>query len=217
VIVVVGNPILRRPASAGADPGLAGSAAIVAAAAARAGSDVELVGRTGTDPDGDAVVLALAEARIGHAALLRISAPTPVIGEPADDAPGGVAADLDAGTDQAASDPGLDEADVDLAMRYLPEIRVIVVTPEVPPGPAAVAIHAAGWTGARGIRLVPEGTSAGDLPQETIVLEAGSDPDGVFGSLVGEYAAALDRGEDASAAFRRLVGASGWEAPGGGG
>jgi hypothetical protein len=213
VIVVVGNPILLRPSTGGDEPVLVGTAATVAGAAARAGSDVQVVGRTGTDREGDAVVLALAEARIGHAALLRVPAPTPLISEPLDDAPADVAHDGAVVSEEIAADPGLEEADVDLALRYLPDVRVIVVAPEVLPGPAAVAIRAATWTGATAIRLLPEGAAAESLPDDAIVLAAGRDPDGVFGSLVGEYAAALDRGEDAAQAFRELIGRSGWEQP----
>ena len=49
-----------------------------------------------------------------------------------------------------------------------------------------------------------------DLPADATVLAAPeSDPDGAFGSLVGSYAAALDRGVDAATAFKTTITAAG--------
>src|SRR4029453_11268758 len=77
VIVVVGGPLLGRSQDGPQPAGLSGS---IAAAAATAGSTVELVGRVGEDADGEALVLALARAGVGHVALLRDPArATPVV------------------------------------------------------------------------------------------------------------------------------------------
>jgi hypothetical protein len=50
------------------------------------------------------------------------------------------------------------------------------------------------------------------VPPETTVLEAPAADDGSFGRVVGAFAAALDSGLDAEAAFGRAVERSGWEA-----
>jgi hypothetical protein len=220
VIVVVGNPVLRRPVLTTDGPGLAGTSALVAAAAAKAGGDVQVVGRVGDDPDGDSLVLALAAAGVGHVALLRVAARRTAVAEAAADDDG---IDGDPASDDAedappppATDPdtGLEAADVDLALRYLTEFRVVVVTPGVPVEATLAATRAAGWTGGAAIVLVAKGRETTDLPDGTIVLESPADDrDGVFANLVGEYAAALDRGEDAGDAFRSLVERLGWEAP----
>ncbi|MDP9482634.1 MAG: PfkB family carbohydrate kinase, partial [Chloroflexota bacterium] len=79
MIVVIGSPRLRRgspehPSEA------AGLAAGIALAAVSAGRQVQLVGRVGEDPAGEALLLALARAGIGHAATLRDAVfPTSVV------------------------------------------------------------------------------------------------------------------------------------------
>jgi hypothetical protein len=177
---------------------------------------VQLVGRAGDDADGDAVVLALADAGIGHAALLRLRVTTPVTTDPPEPGIGDALADADgdagAGPD---SDPGLDPGDVDLALRYLPDFRVLVVAPEVAPETADVADRAASWMGATSIRLVGDadmGATRGEERDGAIVLGApAADPDGAFASLVGDLAAAIDRGEDVATAFRAVITDGGWE------
>ncbi|HEY7522478.1 MAG TPA: hypothetical protein VH720_02315 [Candidatus Limnocylindrales bacterium] len=212
MIAVVGNPILRRASEPAGNPDLAGTAALAAAAAVRAGAEVQLVGRAGDDPDGDAVVLALAGAGVGHAAVLRARVRTPVI-EPVPDA--GVSDDeREPEVADTPPDPGLEPADVDLALRYLPDFRVVVVAPDVPSDVAEVADRAASWARATCIRLVWDAQPPrvpGGGPDRSIVLGAPpTDPDGVFASLVGVLAAAIDRGEDPGTAFRNVVAASGW-------
>jgi hypothetical protein len=216
VIVVVGNPVLRKPARPADDLALAGVAALTAVAAARAGSEVQLVGRTGDDPDGDALVHALASARVQHVALLRVAGrPTAVVAEDAADEEPTSAAVVPAEGSvpaPAGGGPGLEAADVDLALRYLTDFRVLVVAPDVPADAVALAVRAAGWTSATPIVLATPTAVVGNLPPEAIVLAAPpDDPDGVFAGLIGEYAAALDRGEDAGTSFRDLVGRLGWE------
>ena len=47
---------------------------------------MELIGRAGDDPAGDAMLLALARASVGHVALLRDPArPTPIVADVSDD------------------------------------------------------------------------------------------------------------------------------------
>ena len=67
MIVVVGTPAWR-PTEPAAPAGLACGIALAAAAH---GAAVELVGRTGDDPAGDALLIALAHAGVGHVARLR--------------------------------------------------------------------------------------------------------------------------------------------------
>ena len=82
VIVVVGTPAWRAAEPAGPD----GRACRVALAAAERGAAVELIGRAGDDPAGDAMLLALARAHVGHVALLRDPArPTPILAAATDD------------------------------------------------------------------------------------------------------------------------------------
>ena len=78
MIVVIGLPSFRPPAE-GRAAAASGLAAGVARAAVAAGATVQLIGKVGDDPSGDALVLALARDGIGHVALLRDAVhPTPI-------------------------------------------------------------------------------------------------------------------------------------------
>ncbi len=68
MIVVIGA-LLARETESGIVA--AGRAATVARVAASAGADVQLVGKVGEGAAGDAVLLSLAQARVGHVAVLR--------------------------------------------------------------------------------------------------------------------------------------------------
>lgn len=208
MIVVVGSPIARRT-----DRGLvaAGMAVVLARVAAASGADVQLVGRAGEDPAGDAVVLSLADDRIGHVALLRDAGRAtplaPEAPEPDDVEP---AADLD---DDRPLPAGLtlDAADLELALRYLPDYRVLVVADPLEPDALAGAAAAAGWTGAQLIVILPPGVRPSGLPAGATILEAPpSDPDGAFATVVGAYATALDRGASPAEAFATASGGAGW-------
>jgi hypothetical protein len=140
---------------------------VVAARAAAAGAEVQVVGLVPDEPAGDRLLLELAAERIGHAAVLR---------EPARD---------------------VEAADLDLALRYLPEVRVIVVVAMAPGVVAAAAEHAA-WSGAA-LVVLDRGSDGGEpapeLPEGAVVLQApASDPDGTFAGFVGAFAARLDGG-----------------------
>ena len=216
VIVVIGSPIGRI-----ADGAIAagGSASRVALAAAAAGRVVQLVGRTGDDPTAEAVVLDLARGGVGHVALLRdASRVTPLEPEPAIDLEPDQLDDLDdaaatpASPDPVASAPPLDAADVDLGLRYLTDFAVVVLAESAGPDVVRVVADAARWAEARLVLVVAASGSVPDgLPADGIVFEAPDiDPDGVFATLVGDFAAALDDGAEPEDAFRASVASDGW-------
>jgi hypothetical protein len=159
----------------------------IAGAAVAGGAAVELAGRVGGDEDGDHVVLDLARRGIGHAALLRVGGlSTPAL--------------------EGGSTTGLAAADVDLALRYLPAYRVIVVTEELDPAVLGAAIEAASWAAAQLVVIGEKVAAAADLPEGSTILQPpGDEPDGAFASLVGAYAAALDGGTDPDSAFTELA------------
>jgi pfkB family carbohydrate kinase len=211
VIAVIGTPRLR---GRGPEADVAGLAAAIAVAAAAAGSRVELIGKVGDDPPGDAVLLALARHFVGHVATLRDPArPTPVIhaveevadvngieATPSKPAPQGEPA-------APVQNPVLDAADVGLALRYLPELAVIV-TVHTTPDVVEEAVAASGWAQTAVIVVVPPGVAAPEGLPETATVVALADDDeleGGAGAAIGRYAAALDQGEPASEAYAELV------------
>jgi hypothetical protein len=206
VIVVVGNPIARAPDAGG---GLAGVPAQAAAAAARAGATVQLVGKAGEDRAGDDLMLALARAGVGHVALLRDPAhPTPIVaavdqedetGDTPPEAPSIVPTEF-------ADRPSLDAADVELALRYLPDYTTVVVAEPQPEAVVTIVVDAAVFTGAA-LLLVVDRAAGYAPPASAVVFEApDSDPDGAFATMLGELAAAIDRGTPVEAAFREVEG-----------
>jgi hypothetical protein len=210
VIVVVGNPVARAAELGG---GVAGTPGRTAVAAARAGASVQLVGKAGDDPAGDAVLLALAAAGVGHVALLRDPGrATPIATGPdeADAAEGPFSNDEPEGPEpqvvpeDPVGRPSLEPADVELALRYLADYRAIVIAEPQPDGIVAIAAEAASYTGAQ-LVLVVAADSVGPLPPAALVLEAPArDPDGAFASMLGEFAAAIDAGASGAEAFRSL-------------
>ncbi|HEY7589862.1 MAG TPA: PfkB family carbohydrate kinase [Candidatus Limnocylindrales bacterium] len=207
MIVVIGAPAWRPGASDGSP---AGTAACAAVAAARAGSRVELIGKAGEDDAGDALMLALARAGVGHVALLRDAVnATPTVTGPddRDEALLGDEAAADAPPTSTVAAPILEAADVELALRYLPEYGVIVVAEPQPAATLKVVADAASWVGAALVVVVSASAGAGsvELPPTSIVLEAPpGDPEGAFASMLGELAAAIDRGTPVEAAFDEL-------------
>lgn len=145
----------------------------VARRAAATGARVEMVGAAAPDAAGDARLLKLAAAGIGHATVVRSGA------------------------------NGLEPADLDLALHYLPDIRAIVL---VDPEPALVAPAAAesGWSGASLVVVSPRATELDtSATPGAIVLEPPPiDRDGTFAGLVAALAARLDAGEDPAKAWR---------------
>ena len=191
-----------------------GLAPAIAVAAAAAGARVELISKAGDDPAGDAALLALAAAGVGHVATLRDpSRFTPIRSQP--DEPTDPAMDAATESAEGAADdaptadlrPTLDAADVSLALRYLTDFQVLVA---VHPSSdlLAEAVSAAGWASARLVvvleseRDVPDG-----MPADALVVAAAPDDAEGVGARIGRYAAALSRGDDAAAAYRDLTAA----------
>jgi hypothetical protein len=206
MIVVIGNPIARAPDAGG---GLGGIPAGAAAAAARAGATVQLVGKAGEDRAGDDLMLALARAGVGHVALLRDPAhATPIVApvdqnDEMDDAPADAPSVIPS---DAAERPSLDAADVELALRYLPDYTTVVVAEPQPDAVVTIVVDAAAFSGAA-LLLVVDRAGASAPPASAVVFQApGPDPDGAFATMLGELAAAIDRGTPIAAAFREVEG-----------
>lgn len=211
VIVVIGSPVgwLREE-----EVVPTGTAARAALAAAAAGREVQLVGRTGDDPTADALLHSLVRGGVGHVALLRDpSRPTPLVPEPVpEDAASASPDDGTAPAPETRASPALDAADVDLGLRYLTTFSVVVMAEPASQEVVRVVADAVSWNGARLVMVVEPGTEPLDgLPADAIVFEApDDDPDGDFAALVGRFAAALDDGTDAAYAFRASIAAEGW-------
>ena len=189
MIVVIGRPGLGANDELDRPPGQ------IAFAAARAGGRVELVGSLGDDAEGDAVVVELGRAGIGHAAILR---------DPAGSTP--TSTDEETAADGARL-PRLDAGDVDLGLRYLPECRVLIVAEPLSEDALRVVVDAAAYHGAE---LIVVG-EARDVPETATVLESPAEGGTAFTELVGRYAVALDDGHAAADAWRDAVDQTGWE------
>lgn len=220
-MIVVGSPLVGVT-----EAGLraAGFAVAIARAAKAAGADVEIVGRVGEDPAGDAVVLDLAAAGIGHVAILRDAGrptgqahSTPDPETPFDDPdsdPAEPAPEPPAEQSILTDPPSLEAADIELALRYIPDYRVVVVAQPLAEDALEAAAAAARWGSAALVILVPAGSPppAAVSPDVTILETPPDDLDDVFAGLVGGYAAALDRGEDPGEAFATAATLRGWTA-----
>lgn len=211
MIVVIGVPAWTDAT----DAKPTGRTAQIAMTAAAAGARVEVVGRVGDDQAGDAVLLALAQLGVGHVAVLRDPVqPTPVLEAPVDDDP--VLADS-AQTEIApgtmhGTRPSLAAADLDLGLRYLTDFGVAVVADALDDAALAVVVDAASFAAAHLVVVLPSGGSPPRTTGTATVLEPPfEDPDGRFATLVGTYAAALDRGEPPTNAFDEAVRATGAE------
>lgn len=237
MIVVVGIPAWQPAAEDPTQGRAAGPAVDIARAAVASGATVELVGKVGEDPEADRLLLDLARAGIGHVALLRDpglptlvlpAAPLDEAGEamPDTEISALLALEVDgveaAGPDgrfrparpQAAGALVLEPADLELALRYLVEFRVLVVADDLAAPAVKVAAEGAAFAESR-IVAVASAASVPALPEDATVFERpAEDPDGEFARLVGTYAAALDRGEDPEAAFRSATAAQGWQTAG---
>jgi len=213
MIVVIRSPVALRgvPAGSSVVGGLAGGIAMAAAGADRR---VQLVGKVGDDEVGDALLIALAAAGVGHAAILRDAAhATPVDDVPplaADDEP--FPAD-DPDPPVAAGLP-LDPADVQLALRYLTDFRVLVLVPGLGQATVETAIDGAGFAGAHLIRLVgateaADAAAEGDATSTTLVAPDGAEP--AFARFVGSFASGLDAGREPRDAFDEATRGTNWE------
>ncbi len=167
----------------------------IARAAVAAGASVELVGSIVDDAAGDAVVLELARAGIGHAALLRVPASLALHGN------GG-----------GGPLPPLDEGDVQLGLGYLLEFSVLLLAEELGPAAEAAALDAAAFHGAQVVAVLPPGGSPSDrLAGGATVLEGPEEDGGAFALMIGRFAAELDRGAAPAEGFTRAAAAAGWE------
>ncbi len=216
MIVVVGAPAWNP----GPPPGPGGRAASIAVAAAEAGSRVELLGRIGDDPTGDALVIALSRAAVGHAALLRDPVRPTLLFAAADADEDDVVGSLEAvdgirpAVARAPGGPSLEAADVSLGLRYLADFAVLVVGDDAPAPVIPACAEAAAFAGAQLVVVVASSDPVpGGLPVGATVLQAPDDGGEAFGRLLGRYAAALDGGADPAAAFTDAT-ADGWEHPG---
>jgi hypothetical protein len=199
-----------------------GLAAGVAATAATAGSRVELVGRVGEDRAGDALLLALARAGVGHAAMLRDPSGPTVVAEDAPDRDGAplvalepedaaVAHEALAHAASIAVDRAvLDDGDIDLALGYLLDTRVVVVAQPLTDAAARAVASSAAFTDATLVAVVPAGDPVPAGLDRAIVFELDSDGSDEFAELVGRFAASLDAGTEPAAAFVGARDAAAW-------
>jgi hypothetical protein len=223
MLVVVGTPAYRLTDPAGP----AGRACDIALAAAARGAKVEIVGRVGEDAAGEALMIALGRAGVGHVAVLRDPVRPTLIAAPAVADPGGdgedpladveaLLADPDDGAAASGSGDGprLEAADVTLGLSYLTTFSVLIVADDVPADVVPACVERAAFAGARLVVLVPMDAPMPDgLPADATALTAPSIPDdGDFARLVGVYASALDGGDEPAVAFRTATRAAGWEA-----
>ena len=156
----------------------------IARLAAATGARTEIVGVSPSGQVGDRQLAQLAAARVGHATVTRSSA------------------------------GGIDPADLDLALRYLPDVQVVVLV-----APAATllatALAASAWSGAELVVVGPLDEDASAELDATagrhgapIVLDPPArDLDGAFAGLVAALAARLDAGEDRAGAWRSTLAA----------
>ena len=215
-MIVVGSPLVELGDSR---PRAGGPAVAIARAARIGGAEVQIVGKVGEDPNGDAVLLDLAAVGIGHVAILRDpSRPTGEVGthadmdlEPFDDDPQGPAGDHSP-TGATTDPPRLDAEDLDLALRYLTDYGVIVVAEPLPDASLDVVTRAASWASAALVVVTPAGATPGpNLPRDATVFEAPpADQDGAFAGVVGAYAAAIDKGSTPAEAFDGVAESAGW-------
>lgn len=153
-----------------------GYAAPIARRVAQRGATVELVVTASPDAAGDRALAELASAGVGHAAVLRSAAPT------------------------------LEPPEVELALRYLPDVRVVVLADPQADLEVAAA-DAAAWSGAALVAL-------GDGERSSAAIRLGApatDPDGAFAGVVADLATRLDGGEAAESAWRSTAAALGLE------
>jgi hypothetical protein len=151
------------------------TAASIAARIAAAGGAVEAVGVVSGDDAGDRRLLELSTAGIGHAAVLRSSA------------------------------TGLDSADVELALRYLPDVRAIVL---VEPASALVApaVAAAAWSSAALVIVTSAGEPALEgLDRAVVLAPPPTDRDGTFAGFVADLVGRMAAGAEPAEAFGSTV------------
>jgi sugar/nucleoside kinase (ribokinase family) len=202
VIVVIGSLMGRRDQAGHIKP--AGFAAALAVAAVRSGSPVQVVARVGDDAVGDEVILGLAVERIGHVATLRDAGrETAVIVDETDESIDAEPHSTDSGE---RAGPILDAPDVDLALRYLSDYRVIVVLHPADAGVVREAASAATWAGAHLVVVVAHEApvDVGSMPDSALVVLAQPDAENLA-ERIGVYAATVESGGDPDTAYAVLT------------
>ena len=153
------------------------------AATIEPGVRVEMVGAAGLGSDGDRQLVELAAAGVGHATVIRTGADT------------------------------LDAGDLDLALRYLPDIRCVVLV-RPPARLLATAVADTDWAGAALVLvgpLEPDALGAIDASAASpIVLDpptstSAAEVDEAFASFVAALANRLESGDPPEKAFRATV------------
>jgi hypothetical protein len=165
----------------------------IARRATAGGSKVEVAGLVPGDATWDRVLFELTAAGVGHATVVR-----------------------------SASD-SMEPADLDLALRYLPDIRAVVLV-RPPARLLASAIAGADFAGATLVVVGPldaESMAAVDRRDASVAFPGASvalaapilldppedDPDGTFAGFVAALANRLDAGDAPESAFRATVSA----------
>jgi hypothetical protein len=161
-------------------PGASSSVgAIARRAATSGGARVEVVGVAPAGAAGDRLLLDLAASGVGHATVIRSGA------------------------------GGIEAADLELALRYLPDIRVIIlVQPDA--GLLGAAAAGAAWSGATLVVVGPlDGDAAGIAERaDAVVLEPPRhDPDEAFAGLVAAFARRVESGETVDGAWHSTLAA----------
>jgi hypothetical protein len=149
----------------------------VGRAAVGAGATVEVVGVVAEGAEGDRSLVALARERLGHAALLRSAARS------------------------------LEPADLGLALRYLSDLRVVVLL-GVAEALLPAAVDGAAFAGATMLVVTDRDAVPVGLPGDAIVIQAPTtDAAGTFAGFVGQLAARLDSGASAADAWTEAMAA----------
>jgi len=108
--------------------------------------------------------------------------------------------------------PTIDGGDLDLALSYLPDHRVVVIAEPLDADALAVVIADCAYVGAALVMVIEPDGSSPEVPPEATALEAPrSDPGGIFGRTVGRFAAALDQGVPGPEALAQATLAAGWQ------
>jgi hypothetical protein len=211
MLVVIGPVRARRTGEDVVPDGLTVGIAMRAAAE---GSRVEVITKLGDDGLGDAVLIALGQAGVGHVATLRdaahaTSVRTDAVGaDPAaepDEAP--TARPTATGADALAG-PVLETGDVQLALRYITDFTSLVAV-HLPQSVLGEVIDAAVWGSARLVVVLDrDDAAASSLPTDAVaVLAVDDDADTALADALGRYAGALDRGDEPAAAYAAFVAA----------
>ena len=96
----------------------------------------------------------------------------------------------------------VDAGDVELALRYVPDYRVLVLAADLDAEVLRAVVDATAWSGAHLIALVADDGMAAMLPSDaTVLARPGTDPDDEFAAMVAAYAVALDEGSAPGDAF----------------